>query len=487
MVQFAQVPASVRVPGTYVEFDASRAQQGLGTQAYRILVLGQMLSTGSADALTPLELYDADGAAAAFGHGSMLHAMAGALFANDKSVRAVFVGLEDAVGATKSTGTVTVTASSPKGGTVYLYVGGRRFAVAVTTASTASSIASSIAAAVNADTAAQVTASATAAVVTLTAKQAGTIGDLIDVRQNHRTDEQSPAGVSLAIVAMGSGGGVVDVGDAIAAIGDTQYHVVANPYTDSANLDALEAELADRWGPIRQNEGLAIAAYSGTHANTVTLGDSRNSPHSVIVGTNLSPTTPWEYAAAVAGVVAEAASIDPARPFQTLPVLGVLGPREVDLWTHAERDTLLHEGIATTTVDSGGVVRVQMLVTTYQVNGQGAPDTAYLDANTPLTLSRLRYDVRTLLATRYARHKIADDGVRVAAGAAVVTPGLIRAEMLALFGDWEELGLVEGVEQFKADLVVERNSGDPSRVDIYMPPDLVNGLRVFGVVIGFRL
>lgn len=487
MVSFNQIPAGIRVPGTYVEFDSRQAQQQPGAQAYTLLVIGQKLSAGTVDELVPTQIRSGEEASDYFGAGSMLHHMAEALFPNNRTTDAVFVAIDDPGGGSQSSGTVTFTTTTVVGGTVYLYIGGRRYTAAVTSSSTATTIAAAVAAAVNADQGASVLASPAAGVVTLTAKHAGTIGDLIDVRVNHRTDELTPSGVSIAIAPMSGGGGVVDVGEILAVLGETQYHVIANPYTDSANLDALEAELADRFGPLRQNEGVAIAAFNGTFAETNTFGDGRNSPHSVVVGMNLSPTTPWEYAAAVAGVVAFYGAIDPARPFQTLPVLGVLGPRGTDLWDLGERDLLLGDGIATTSVSEGGTVVVERLVTTYQETAQGVPDTAYLDLATLLTLGLIRYEVRNLIGTRFARTKLASDGTRAGAGSNVTTPSIVRAEMIALFSAWEERGLVENVDQFKADLIVEIDAQDPNRLNIYLPPNLVNGLRVVGAQIGFRL
>jgi phage tail sheath gpL-like len=102
-----------------------------------------------------------------------------------------------------------------------------------------------------------------------------------------------------------------------------------------------------------------------------------------------------------------------------------------------------------------------------------------------LTLSFIRFDLRTHLLNRFPRHKLADDGTRFAPGQAVVTPGKIRAEIIAKFRQWEEIALVENADQFKSDLIVERNGTDPNRVDILMPPDLINQLRVTAAQVQF--
>ena len=99
----------------------------------------------------------------------------------------------------------------------------------------------------------------------------------------------------------------------------------------------------------------------------------------------------------------------------------------------------------------------------------------------------LRWDWVNRLARKYPRHKLMDDGNPIPVGQAVMTPKLGRAEAVAAFMDWQALALVENLEQFKADLVVERNDRDPNRMDMLMPPDLVNQLRFWPTLIQFRL
>jgi phage tail sheath gpL-like len=68
-----------------------------------------------------------------------------------------------------------------------------------------------------------------------------------------------------------------------------------------------------------------------------------------------------------------------------------------------------------------------------------------------------------------------------------MTPKLGKAEAIARFRVWEEQGLVENIDQFKNDLICERNESDPNRLDWYLPPDLMNQFRVGGAKIGFIL
>jgi len=237
---------------------------------------------------------------------------------------------------------------------------------------------------------------------------------------------------------------------------------------------------------LNQNWGEVFIAKAGTSSELDTYGNAGNSKHVCCMG-KTGPTPEYEWAAVVGAQTSIAAQADPARPYQTLPLTGVLAPNESERFNWTERNGLLYDGIATFTVDAGGVVRIERLITMYKTNAAGADDTSYLDVNTLYTLDYLRYSFRTMMLNKYPRHKLADDGVRVGPGQAIITPKIGKAEAISLFAQWEELGLVEGIEQFKNDIIVERNTQDPNRLDFLLPPDLVNQLRVVGTQIQFLL
>jgi phage tail sheath gpL-like len=168
-------------------------------------------------------------------------------------------------------------------------------------------------------------------------------------------------------------------------------------------------------------------------------------------------------------------------------VKGVKAPAEADRFTLTERNLALYDGVGTTRVAAGGEVQLERIVTTYQANAAGAADTSYLDVTTMLTLLYLRYSFRNRILVRYPRHKLANDGTRFGAGQAVITPKIGKAEAVGWFREMEELGLVEGFEQFKNDLVVERNASDPNRLDFLLPPDLINAFVIGAASLQFRL
>lgn len=489
-ISFDSIPSSLRIPFVTAEFSSSLASQGPAILAYRALMIGQKLATGSGVANTLYKVTSVNDVIVIAGRGSLLHRQAIAWFASNQSTELWIGVLEDAGAGVAAEGTITVTGTADADGSIALYLGDDRITVGITDGDEVADVATAIAAAINADESLPVTASAALGVVTVTFRNAGTAGNSFDMRDSYRDGDSLPAsmGLSLAYSALAAGATDPVLTDLIAALGDTWYNIITHPYTDATSLTALEAELTSRFGPMRMIDGVAITSAGGSHSTLTTLGNTRNSQHSAIQAQpGVNPLTPpYEFAAEVAAITAYYGAIDPALPFQTLPMKNAVPPAEADLFTNEERNLLLYDGIATSKV-VGGVVQLERLITTSQTNAAGAEDTAYLDVTTLLTLMYLRYSWRVWIASKYPRHKLADDDTRVGPGQAVMTPQLGKIEALAWFEDMEERGLVEGADQFENDLVVVRNASDPNRMDWLLPPNLINSLIVSASSIQFRL
>ena len=175
-----------------------------------------------------------------------------------------------------------------------------------------------------------------------------------------------------------------------------------------------------------------------------------------------------------------------ARPTQTTPLTGILAPRAGKRFLLTERQSLLNYGIATSFV-SGGLLRIERAITTYQKNSWNQADPSYLDSETMHQLTEITRRLRYAITQKYPRHKLANDGTRFAAGQAIVTPSVIRGELLAEYAAMEEIGLVENAKAFAKYLIVERDSNNPNRVNVLLPADLVNQLRIFALLNQFRL
>lgn len=494
-VSFNYIPTNARVPLFYAEMDNTQA--GYFTQNKRALVVGQKLTAGTASVNTPYLVSTTDQAKTLFGQGSMLARMHALYRQQDAFGEVWCIAVADAGAGVQATGTITVTGPATAAGTINLYIGGQLVQVAVAAADSANSIATNINTAINAAVDLPVTSTVATNVVTLTCRWKGATGNDISVLDSFRGwagGQSIPAGVALAY----SGSGFLTTGatnptltgNVITAMGDDEYDFVIHPYTDSTSLDAFQTEYNDsvgRWAWSRQVYGHCYSAMRGTLSALTTAGALRNDPHHTIAGIdNDCPNPCWEYAAAYGGANAVCLLVDVARPTQTTPLTGILAPRAGKRFLLTERQSLLNYGIATSYV-SGGLLRVERAITTYQKNTWGQSDPSYLDSETLHTLSEITRRLRNRITQKYPRHKLANDGTRFGAGQAIVTPSVIRGELLAEYADMEEVGLVENRVLFAKYLIVERDSGNPNRVNVLLPPDLVNQLRIFALLNQFRL
>lgn len=485
-VSFNEIPDNIRVPGIYIEIDPSKAVSGGAVMERRLLLVGQRLAAGTVAALIPVRLGSqaGDQAAQAFGQGSMLHAMAGAARKADEYVDIWAIALDDDAAGASATGSVTFGGTPLANGTLALYIGGALVRIAVIAAETPETLATRLADTINADADLPVTASAALGVVNLTCRWKGETGNDLDLRLNYY-GEQTPAGLTVAIAVMAGGTANPEVAPVLDAIAGQQYYSIVCPYLDGPNLTALETEMVDRFGPMEVLTGHVFNAKVGNHAELSTWGSARNSPHVSTLGLYDMPTAPWAAAAVWATVAESSGANDPARPFRSLALPGVLPPPEKNRFTRAERNLLLFDGISTFTVDQGGTVLIETIITNYQTNSFGLPDIALLRLETKWTADLIRYRFNAAVAREYPRHKLGDKTIP---GQAIATPTTVRATLIAeavRLSDQD--GLIEDIEGFKRDLIIKRSTQNPNRMNAVLTPNLVNQFDIFAAAVQYRL
>lgn len=492
MVNFNQIPGNIRVPLFYAEVDGSQASQFNINQ--RALLIGSKLDAAGATVNEPVFVASVAEARDVFGAGSLLANMVERYRDNDTFGELWALPVADDGGAAAATGTITITGTATEAGTLVIYIGGRRVRVGVASGDLASVVGDNISAAIAAVPDLPVTATDDdAGLVTLTAKNAGATGNDIDVRLNYLGNtggERTPAGLTVAIVAMSGGATNPDLTAALASLGDEEFDFVASAFADTANLNLFQTEWDDstgRWSWSRQIYGHVFAGMAGTVSELLAFGDTRNDPHATLIGADASPTPPWEWAAAWTAQASIAVREDAARPWQTLRLTGVKAPAIPDRFTLTQRNSLLYGGIATFMITSDGGVAIERSVTTYRENAFGQDDPSFLDVQTAYQLTEIIRRLRLAITNKYPRHKLANNGTQFAAGSAIVTPNVIKAELIAQYGVMEAAGLVENAAAFKDNLIVERDADDPNRVNVLFPPDLINQLRVFALLAQFRL
>ena len=491
MVSFNQIPTGIKTPGVYSEVDNTAASGG--GQSKRTLIVGQQTLTAITEGVLT-QVTSASQAAELFGSGSMIHRMAVGYFANDPFAEVWVLPLDDAGGAADATGTVTVTGPATAAGTISLYIGGQRVAVAVSNGDVQNDIATAIVTAVNADATLPVTAGPVANVVTLTAKNGGLAGNKIDIQADYLGPdggEATPAGVSLALVQMSGGATDPTMTVATDAMGEEKFYSIVWPYPEDGSLDTLSGELDDsltgRWGPLRKLRGRAWGAYDCANQSAATThGNGRNDQHVHLLTLVATPTWEPEAAGIYAGAATRRLKIDPAAPLTDTELRGLKPSRSAPL-TQVERNLLLGDGMGTYFTGPGNKAYIERAVTTYQLDTATNPDESYLDAQTLATVEDILFDVEVGVRAKFRYFKLARNGFPAKPGQNVTTPNIVKGYIVGLYRGWLAAGLVEDVDTFAELLVVEINGSDPNRLDILLPPDLINQLRVTAVKLQFHL
>jgi phage tail sheath gpL-like len=503
-VSFNSIPANWKMPLYWVEVDPSMA--GYPRSRLTSLLIGLMDSSGTAIPDVPIPVPSQADARKLFGYGSMLDSMVESFTRNNFAQELWVVPIAEATAGVPAAGAITVTAPATAAGTLPIYVGGRRVQVFVAAGEAVIDVAKKIEAAINADMSMPVSALiGVGGVVDLTAKHKGIEGNEIDVRLAYGgalAAERIPIGLTVTVPVgnkLTGGTGTPDITKALTNLGDEIYEYVATGFTDSTSLSQIETEYGfgdtGRWGWLRQLYGHIFAARKGIEAtedkgytDLLEYGPENNSGVLSILGVEAnSPSPPWVWAAAYAAKAARALLNDPARPLQTLALEGCLPAPKHQRFTKKQCNDLSGVGIATQGVNDDGIPAILRESTTYQKNLYGQGDDAYELVPTLATLAALFRSQRHAITSKYPRHKLADDGTRFGAGQAIVTPKIIKAELIAQYRADEFLGRVENAQAFKKNLIVERDPTDPNRVNVLYPPDLINQLRIFAVLAQFRL
>jgi phage tail sheath gpL-like len=482
-VAFNNIPGNLLVPFFFWETNSGGTPSAGNA---RMLLVGQKTTAGGAAAGVPYgPIASETDAVAQFGMGSMLHTMYNIAVRNAPFQPVYALPLADPAGVA-ATGSININSGTALGvtGAAILLVMGRRVVVQINAADNAATTAAAIVAAINA-----ANLPMTAAVdgthsyqVNLTARHVGALGNAIIVKvATNEPNAITPT--TAAVTALASGTGVPDLAAPLAALGDQEYDWIGAPYADTTSLNSVRDFLSDsagRWSPIEQLFGHYTGVMFDTLSNLCTFGAGRNDQHVSIMGSTVSPTPPWEWAAALAAQEVQHLGTAPelSRPLQTLVLQGVLPPDDSSTrWDVTDRQALYSNGIGGYKVTVDGQVAIDRLVTTYQLSPQGVPDRTFLDIETMGQAMFVPRYMRNAVTNAHGRMALADDNPFGLSEICTVKD--IRNTEIHAYNDLIALGVAENLPVFAANVVTVRNSSNPDRVDSFIPVDVVNQLRIF--------
>lgn len=490
---FKEVPANQISPATLLEIDTNTGVVAPAQIDYKVLAIGQKTSAGTTVAEEIVQATSFDDAVLKFGAGSQLACMAEAYFSVDTSIPFYAMVAEDATSSAAATGTVALAGTATANGTYKLYIGGnkqnRSVSIGVLKDDSAAEIATKIVAAVTANENLAVTASAVTGTVTFTAKNKGTLGNAIVLSENYYDGEETPAGITTTITAMTDGATDPSIQDLVDAIPeDDWYQYVIGGYTLAADVAIIETYLANKYVATQAKSGMyfsALNSITGISALT-TYGDSRNSTHSSIMGMYNNISLPCDWAAAMVTAIAPLIAQRQTFNIANIEIPFVAPSKSGYLFNNTEQNQLLGNGISTYNRTSDGLAQVDKLVTTYQLNDAGAPDTNYRNVQSFYTVQYLRYDLDVLMATKYQNYNIVNAGKRQITASNVTTTDGIATTLQNRCSYYEGAVLIEDADTSRESVIVERSLTNTNRVNFRIHFYLAGQLEVIAGQIGFK-
>jgi phage tail sheath gpL-like len=468
-ISFDTIPSSIRKPGAYAEFNTRLAVRTLPSNKQRLMIIGQRLAAGTVAAGVPTKVFSDAAAATYFGAGSAIHGMIKAAITANPYVEITAVAVDDAAGATASTGSIGITGGNAQGGSLIIGVAGRYAEVPLTTEAPVQLVIL-LANAINARPDWPVVATYSASTLTITAKSKGSVGSDYAIEMVSKS-----AGFAFAINPMGGGSGEPDIAGLLPSLVSASDEImVCQLSIASVSQGYVKPYLDARSNSIEQRSCVAVYGSRASLSTATSLGLTLNHGRSTLAALPGSATPGYEIAAAYASVIAF--EEDPARPLNTLVLNGVTPPNLASRLSRTEQEACLANGVTPLIVGPGDTVQIVRAVTTYTTNPAGAADISLLDLTTIRTLDFCRKAWRDRIVLRFPREKKTAEVKRQ-----------VRSELLDVAYKLEELGIIENVDANKAGFIVEDDSQDPNRLNVRLPTDVVNGLHVFAARIDLLL
>lgn len=460
-VSFAQIPSSIRKPGKYFEYNNALALRSLPTNLQRVLIVAQLLATGTAVANAVIQVYDSESAAALFGRGSQAHRMVRAALAGNRYAQLFVLPVADNGVGVAATATLTMAGTATAAGAVSIDVAGVDLVVPVAVGDTAVAVAANVNAALALLVNLPTTSAVVLAVVTHTQRNKGVVGNA-----HRHTASSSATGITATAVAFTGGLNDPSLAAPLVNAFTGGHEILVVPYTAGTPLVELRTHLNSVSSPMERRPAIGVYASGGTLSAATTQAGTLNSERMTAALLKNTITAAEEIAAAYATVLAF--EEDPARPLNTLTLAGVAAPLIADRLSRTEQETCLNNGVTPLEWGPGDVVQIVRAITTYTLNPASVLDVSWLDLTTIRTMDYAMKAWRTRIELRFPRSKLS-----------VRTPERVRSELLDVAYRLEELEIIENVDLWKTDLVVERDSQDNNRLNAKIPVDVVNGLHVF--------
>ena len=407
-------------------------------------------------------------------------------------------------GAVAASGSIAIAGTATAPGTLTRYINGERYDTNVATGDTAAVVAANLMLQVsqgytkfNRLMGAPVTPSIvtggtpTATTATLTANHPGAEGNGISILAGLDGDESEVPGITATVTPMANGVGDANMAALLGSLGNAPFDFICAPYNSVTQLNAVRDFLSvggtGRASPLVGLDGHYFTALEGNLATLTAFGVQRNDPHVTIMGRFRVPHATWLWAAAVAGETAFRKSlgrsiktaIEIVRPMQSLVMEGLRPSHDLlNDFAPADQQSLLSSGISTWYRTADGEVALQRVITTYQVNAAGLPDTGFLDVEKVFGGIYVKRFMKNELLGKFPRCAMMEDNPQSIQG--VVTEDQAKACVIHAYEKLHNAGVVRQPDLFAANVIVDFDY-DNDRSNFYLPTAITAALRIFAV------
>jgi phage tail sheath gpL-like len=291
-----------------------------------------------------------------------------------------------------------------------------------------------------------------------------------------------PTGVVYLLpTAVGSAG--PSLAAALAGLSNLPVATFISPYSDYTSVEAFDTYLTACWGYSQQKFGFHFTAAQDTAANLASLGASLNSKFTSILGGNEAADATPLIAAAFGSACALSVRGDPNLTLTDIP-LNFAGPSISNAFNFTDRETVLHNGISTYTLDASGRPVLSRTVTTYLTDSEGLPDNSYQFPERLYGLSYVIQDFKINVASTISRMKVVADGNQTNFGSNTITPQGALALFIARYKVLEDLGYVQNYDTFRVNAQAVLD-GTGTKINMILPIDLPNQLDAINIAFTF--
>jgi phage tail sheath gpL-like len=473
-----EIIQSNKTPRTAIAFDKNSGVKQRSSTAREIVIIGQMLATGTATVSTPYDvLREAEGEGL-FGPGCPVDVAIKSVFKVYPTAKITAVGVADA--GTKASGTVTFANNATAGTTYRFRIAGVPLSIDIATGDTPTIIAAALAAAINANTSLPVTASPAVGVVTITAKVGGTLGNTIQMRGAF--DLAAGTTATLSAAQLSGGTGAVSIAAALAATATKRYHEHVICLDDSTTGGVAKTHVNTQGAAETGFGCFAHQAVVGTQSAATTHALALNGDRSTLAAINGSES--WFVAIVAAFAAACAMEEVPNRPLNTVVLTGIVPPPVEKRWTPTELRVLLDNGVTPLVATAGEEVAICRAVVTGVKNTSGNFSYEDLDIGIQRSLDAFRDNIRLMFETNYPRARWANEDPDGLLPPDVATPSKVTQDIIDVARDLESQGVLQNVEALKDQFVVEKVG---TQCQFSAPADVIDGMHEkYGSIVLFR-